>query len=107
MNSYKAKKVEEMATEKWGSLAPMRCSVEPAEVWRNGVRTGETYIVTLDWVKMYDEDHNAILVDTEVEEFAETLYPMGVEDVEFEYCPYGRYEFRDEKRFRQFCELSE
>lgn len=107
MNSYKAKQVESMATEKWGSLAPMKCNTEEAEVWKDGRRVGSTYVVTLDRVKTYDEDRDAILVDTEVEEFAETLYLMGVEDVEFEYYPCGRYEFHDERKFRQFCGLSE
>ena len=107
MTKYMADQIEKLATEKWGSLAPYRCETEEAEVWKDGHRIGNTYIVTLNWVKMYDEDRDAVLVDTEVEEFAENLYLMGVEGVKFAYCPYGKYEFRDEKRFRQFCDLSE
>lgn len=107
MTKYMADQIEKLATEKWGSLAPYMCETEEVEVWKDNHRIGSTYIVTLNRVKMYDEDRDAVLVDTEVEEFAENLYLMRVEGVKFAYCPYGQYEFRDEKRFRQFCELSE
>lgn len=106
MNSYEAKKVEKLAKEKWGSLAPQRCTVESVEVWKNGVHTGTEYEVTLNWVKFYDEDHDAILVDEDVEEFGRLLESMGYE-VEFAYCPYGKNEFHYEGAFRRFCGWSE